>query len=352
MKFLFALLCLIPLFSPHKIVAQQTAGVEKVQKGNKTLVSVPVSVNDRDGRYIAGLKKEDFKVYRDGAEQKIAHFATYDEPVNIALLIDTSGSTSNTLPEIKEAAENFIELMNPNDRCLIATFDAQINVLSNLTSNQKALKDALAKIVTAQKEGSVLLNAVSEIAQKSFAGAPGRKAIVVLSDGKDYGSTIARNELLNRLEESDASIYSIFYQTGTGFNKMKIDPNGQPQEAKPEKKPKEKKPKKKKKGYSIVIPGRGDVYTPEEVKLSQKLADIEAVNVLQKMSDTTAGRFYLSDTPKLREVFRQIAGELRQQYRLGFYSPDADAALHEIVVKVDRPNVVVRARGKFRGELR
>lgn len=337
---------------PFELSAQETNAPDKTQKGDKQLVSIPVTVSDRDGRYIPGLKKDDFTLYENGVEQKIAFFATYDEPINVALLIDTSESTRNTLTEIKEAAEDFIGLLNPNDRCLIATFDSQLNILAPLTSDLKTMKESLAKVQTAQREGSVLFTAVKQITEKSFADVTGRKVIVVLSDGKDFGSRLTKNELLSDLEESDVSIYSIFYQTGMGFNKLTIDPNGTIKDAKEDKKPKEEKPKKKKKkGYSIIIPGRGDTYTPEEVKLSEKLADIQAVNVLQEMSDTTAGRFYLSDAPNLKGTFKKIAGELRQQYRIGYYSKDAaNAAVNEISVKVGRPEAVVRARGKFRAK--
>lgn len=352
MKIVFALLLFMFLAVPCGLRAQsETAAPEKIQKSGKRLVSVPVTVSDRDGRYIPGLKKDDFTLYENGVEQKIVSFATYDEPINVALLIDTSESTRDTLTEIKDAAEDFIKLLNPSDRCLIASFDAQLNVLTPLTSDLKTMKESLAKVQTARREGSILFGAVREIAEKSFAGVPGRKVIVVLSDGKDFGSALTKNELLGELEESDVSIYGIFYQTGMGFNKLTVSPNGQVKEADEDKKPKEEKPKKKKKkkGYTVTIPLRGDIYTPEEIKLSDKVADIQAVNVLQQMTDTTAGRFYLSDAPNLKGTFKRIAGELRQQYQIGYYTKDSEgAAVSEISVKVGRPEAVVRARPKFR----
>jgi VWFA-related protein len=176
--------------------------------------------------------------------------------------------------------------------------------------------------------------------------------IVLLSDGKDFGSSLTRNQLLNQLEESDVAIYSIFYQTGVGFNKIEVAPDGTIKEGKESKKNEKKKPQKKKKNYSILIPLRGDVFTEEELKLSAKVADIEAVNSLRALSDTTAGRFYQSDTPNLSGVFKRIAGELRQQYQLGYEARDAanDAGTRDIIVKVNRPDAVVRARGKFRAK--
>jgi VWFA-related protein len=341
MKIIFVLLSLVLLTLPVELRAQANES-DKIQKSNKTLVSVPVVVSDRDGHYIPGLKKEDFTVYQDGVKQNIALFATYEEPLNIALLLDSSGSTEDVLKEIKDAAKDFVKLLNPKDQCLVATFDSQVKILNPFTSNQKTLKNSLGNVRSAQIGGTVMYRAVEQLLQNSFANVQGRKVIVLLTDGKDFGSGITKDELSNQLEESDVLIYTIFYKTGAGSNK--------PAAAKKEKP--SKKNKKKKKGYSILISGPVYVPTEEEVELHEKNDEIEAVDALKKMSDTTAGRFYQSDTPKLREVFKKVAGELREQYRLGYHSKDAanDAAVHDIIVKVDRPDAVVIARGKFRGE--
>jgi VWFA-related protein len=351
MRIIFALLSLVFLALPHDARAQSVAP-DRIQKGNKMLISVPVIVSDQEGRYISGLKKDDFTLFENDVEQKIAYFSTYDEPINIALMIDTSGSTKESLKDIKDAAGDFVDLLNRNDKCLVATFDAEIKILNALTSDQKIIKESLAIVAPAQKEGTVLLNAVQQIAQNSFTDVPGRKVIVLLSDGKDFGSSLTRNQLLSQLEESDVAIYSIFYQTGVGFNKIEVAPDGTIKEGKESKKNEKKKPQKKKKNYSILIPLRGDVFTEEELKLSAKVADIEAVNSLRALSDTTAGRFYQSDTPNLSGVFKRIAGELRQQYQLGYEARDAanDAGTRDIIVKVNRPDAVVRARGKFRAK--
>ncbi len=350
MKIIFALLFLMVLILPIQLHAQ-IAESDKIKKTKKILVSVPVMVSDREGRYIPGLKKEDFTIYQDGVKQNITFFATYNEPLNIALLLDTSVSTKDTLEKIKDAAKDFIELLNPNDQCLIATFDSQVNVLNSFTSNQQTLKNSLDKVQTAAQDGTVTHSAVEQITQKSFNNVQGRKVIVLLSDGKDYGSSITKDALLNQLEESDVSIYTVFYKTGAGSNKLVIGSDGTVKKGK-ESKPKKKKPQKKKKGYSVFIPAQTGLPSDEAIEFLERNADIEAIDSLKAMSDTTAGRFYVSDTPKLREVFKKIAGELRQQYRLGFHTKDAatDTTVHDIIVKVERPDVVVHARGKFRAK--
>ena len=350
MRFIYALLFLFFLNSTTAVSAQTVVN-DSVKKSGKTQVSVPVTVSDREGRYITGLKKGDFTLYEDGVEQPISSFAAFDEPVNVALLLDTSGSTRETLDQIKSAAKDFIELLNPNDQCLIATFDARVNVLSQLTSDHKLLKKSLTEAQTAEKAGSVVFNAVEQLAQTAFNGAEGRKVIVLLTDGKDFGSSLSKKQLFDDLEESDVSIYPIFYKTGAGFNKIKVTADGTVTEAKPDKKKKEKKPKKQKKNYSILIPMNGNAETPAEIKLRGEIADVDAVGLLTEMSDATAGRFYQSDAPNLSGIFKRIAGEIRQQYRLAYRSKNTGkVTVHEIRIKVSRTDAVIHARGKYRAE--
>lgn len=352
MKFIYAVFFLILLGLSIESAAQ-TVVSDMIQKRGKTRVNVPVTVADREGRYITGLKKDDFILFEDGVEQKIASFSTLEEPINVALLLDTSGSTKDSLEEIKKAAAEFIGLLNSQDKSLIATFDSEVNILSTLTNDRKELENSLQKARTNEKEGSVLFNAIKQISQKSFNGVEGRKVIIVLSDGKDFGSSIGKNELISQLEESDVSIYSIFYQTGGGFNKMTISPDGTLKESeKSATAETTEKKKKKKKKFSIIIPTRSDSFSEQEAKNLARAADAEAVNTLQTMSDTTAGRFYQSDTQNLRGVFKKISGELRQMYQLAYDSEETvkDVSVRQIVVKVRRDDAVVRARGKFRAE--
>src|SRR5215204_4942236 len=345
MRIISAFLCLLLL---SFVIAAQS---------DRTFISVPVSVSDREGRYISGLEKDDFVIYQDGKEQKVTFFATEDEPVSVALLIDTSESTKAVLTDIREAAKVFVELLNKNDKCLVATFDSEIRVLEPFTSDREMLGKSIEKIQTGEKEGTVVFNAINRLTREFFGKTQGRKVIVLLSDGKDYGSSVSKRELLNQLEESDVMIYSIFYQTG----RVQVDSNGavrdaevkQPEIKQPEAAKPEKKEKKKKKKYSIRIDIPRDTNTTEEISLIDKVTSAEAVNVLQEMSDTTAGRFYMSDAPKLSQIFKKIAAEVRQQYRLGFYSKGIadEAAVNAIIVKVNRADAVVRARGKYRKKL-
>jgi Ca-activated chloride channel homolog len=344
MRFIFSLLSLILFFVFSPETFAQNA------KPKKTLVSVPVTVSDRDGLYIPNLKKDDFTIFQDGVKQEIVSFATEDEPVSIVLLLDTSRSTERVLGEIKKAARDFIKQLNPQDKAMIATFDSKVSILNQFTNNQDKLLEAIDNVRIDEKVGTVLRRAVSQITQNSFTPIEGRKALIVLTDGKDFGSYITKNELLEQLQESDVMVYSIFFKTGMDLKRLGINPDGTFQPVSALVKPQQ--PKKKKKGYALVIPDE-DAPSDEEIIIRERKDDAEAMDALKKMSDTTAGRFYLRDVTDLGSAFKQISDELRKQYRLSYYSNTAEVnpVVHDIVVKVSRPDVVVRSRLSVRDKL-
>ncbi|MDQ6785704.1 MAG: VWA domain-containing protein [Acidobacteriota bacterium] len=340
MKIIFALLFLTLLALPSKLQAQNNEP-DTGQETNKSFVSVPVMVSDREGHYIPGLKREDFSVYQDGVKQKINFFSTYNEPLKIALLLDTSKSTRNVIKKIREAAKEFVGSLNANDECEVATFDSQVKIINSFTSNQKVIKNALDKVEINEHGGTLMYNAVKQIAQESFNNVKGRKVIILLTDGNDFGSSVTKGEFMNLLEESDVLIYTVFFKTSNSLDES----------MNAAKRKKIKKPRKKKKDDLNSIPAQAVyVQSDEETVLLEKKDETEAIDSLKKMSDITAGRFYLSTVPDLKKAFKNITGELTQQYRLGYNSKMAanDAAAHDITVKVDRPDVVVRARGTFR----
>src|SRR5437660_4505739 len=128
---------------------QKDAGPEEVGEGDvvrveTTLVSIPVSVMDRDGKYIPNLTKDDFRIWEDGAEQKVAYFASTEKPFTVALLIDTSGSTRFKLGEIQDAAIAFVEQLRADDRVLVVSFSDKIKMLTpQPTSDRNALRYAI-----------------------------------------------------------------------------------------------------------------------------------------------------------------------------------------------------------------
>src|SRR5438128_10285368 len=101
-----------------------------VVRVNTSLITVPAVVMDRNGRYIANLRKEDFRIYEDGVEQNISYFASVEKPFTVALMLDVSGSTQFELAQIRDAANAFVSRFRFNDRVMVITFDRAIHVLS------------------------------------------------------------------------------------------------------------------------------------------------------------------------------------------------------------------------------
>jgi Ca-activated chloride channel family protein len=318
-SWIILLICGVP------VLAQQPAEGQTV-KIETTLVTVPVIVSDKQGRYVSGLKQADFTLYHDRIHQQIDFFADTEEPVNIALLLDTSRSTEMVLVEIKQAAMGFLRQLRASDRALIASFDFRVNVLAPLTGDRARLERAVSLAAIGERLGTRLREAVDETIRHEFKSVKGRKAIIVLTDGKDQGSFVTEEELIEAASEADAPVYSIFYTTGPG---ARPDFGGWP---------------------------GGIRRRATRRRMEQRNQD--AAEFLQQLSEASAGRYFRSEVAVLGGTLDQIFDELRHQYRLGFYPseadpPDAvrsDAQVHQLRVEVARAGVVVRARRGYRME--
>ena len=317
--------CVLLMFIvPAAVLNAQEVDPGEVVKINTALVSIPVVVNDRQGRYMPGLKAEDFTVYDDGNLQTISFFAAEEEPLTVALLLDTSKSTRDVLGKIRDAARDFIKLLQPSDRCMIVSFDYAVHPLSPLTSDRKTLEKAIKKAEIGEFVGTVLRDAIFEVVERSLAGVRGRKALIILTDGKDHGSYPSRSELLYMLEESDAMVYSVFYKTELPFGGFRRG------------------------GRGGGFPPRGPI---ARRRVRAEMEDADAIDFLGQMSETTAGRFYNRDVTDLKKTFQLIADELRMQYRLGYYPPQQNmpgGTIHNIKVKLVHKDMIVRARRTYR----
>ena len=309
----------------------------EVIKVYSNLVSVPVIVSDRNGRYISGLKAGDFKLYDNSAEQKLAYFDAAEAPLNVALLLDTSRSTEGVIDDIRKAAKNFIKDLRPQDRAMIVSFDYGVHKLSSLTSDRKVLERAIKDAHVGEYVGTLLNDALFDVIDRDLRPVNGRKAIVLLTDGRDAGSRVSEEEVLSYATESDAMIYSIYYEPSPMRRR-----NG---------------PFRRGRGiFGGAIPDRQDRFPRQGRPGAQQRRDRQelrgefAIEYLTRLSEVSAGRFYESETTDLKKTFVLIAEELRNQYRLGFYPDELarDGSLHQLRIKVDKPDIAVRARTQYR----
>jgi VWFA-related protein len=325
------------LVSSNAIDAQEPQSIETVRI-DTNLISVPVIVRDRDGRYVPGLRVQDFTILDDGVARDIAFFDAAEEPLNVVLMLDTSRSTEGVLDDIRKAAKNFLNELRPRDRAMIVSFDYALHKLSPLTSDRKLLESAIKHAEIGEELGTVLNDAVMEISASVLQPITGRKAIILLTDGEDHGSLATSAELISAVSHADAMIYSVYYESemrdfGGRDRRGRGGRGGWPGgrcrpffNLTPPQRP-----------GRAQGPGRGG---PRE----------DPVEFLTNLSESTGGRFYRSKKTDLKKTFAMVADELRSQYRLGFY-PDKNATagvLHSLKVKVDRQDVAIRSRYQYR----
>jgi VWFA-related protein len=306
------------------------------------LISVPVIVSDRQGRYVPGLTVQDFKLYDNSVEQKISFFDAAEEPLNILLLLDTSQSTRGVLGDIKKAARNFLKELRPQDRAMVVSFDYEVQKLSPLTSDRKVLETAIKHAEVGRYIGTLLNDAVMETTAEVFQPITGRKAIILLTDGKDAGSRVRAAELISSASEADAMIYSIFYESsfprrfGAGRPPF---------------------PGRRRGGIFGRRGPRFDPLPPQGPGANQRRERQQERNemgaeFLSRLSEVTGGRFYSSKVTDLKKAFDLVAEELRHQYRLGFYpiKMKQDGSLHSLKVRVDVADVAIRSRYQYRAK--
>jgi Ca-activated chloride channel family protein len=272
---------------------------------------------------VPGLKANDFRLLEDGAQVPVALFLTSEDPIKIALLLDTSRSTTTVLDQIKKSASKFLLQMRPQDQATILSFDSDISVLCALTSDFQELGSAIDR-AKAGGSSTRMRDAIIETVQGRFRTMSGRKAIVLLTDGQDHGSGISAEGLLDGVASSSTLIYSIFYH---------VDPRELMKEIL---------------GSSVRLPK--PLKQKEGAKDPWQKREDQAAVFLSEISESSAGKFYRSEVTEFDKAFRQILEELRSQYLLGYY-PDKvklDGKSHALEVRVSMPDAVVRCRRSYR----
>ena len=351
-RFLFFVLILIALTLPALSQQQnqqrprrvagsdsqsKAAGEEEVDEGDvlkvdTQLVSVPAVVTANSGRPMVGLKAENFVVYEDGRQQTLTNFATTQAPFEIALLLDTSGSTRADVGLIRQAANSFIDALRPGDRVAVVAFNSEdagtskiatVEVLSGLTDNRKALKNALENL--GSSNGTPFYDALDRVASEVFRNPPteelrGRRAIVALTDGVDSASEIdfasARQRLLR------TGIASYFVQVNTeDFVEDRLlkdcqDDGRLTLSAKQlDRYRRIFVPKAKSEDY-VDFCGMGSF---ERMEISRALYNL-ARKEMDDLAKASGGKNFTAVTLRdARSAFTLVANEIGTQYSLGYY---------------------------------
>lgn len=269
-------------------------------RGGVELVSLSVTAMEGT-RYVTDLDEHEFEVYEDGARQAITFFSRAQQPVALAILLDTSASMEERLPIAQQAAIGFVRRMGRDDVIEVIDFDSQVRVLQPFTGDVAALETAIRQ--TAVNGSTSLYNAIyislKELKKVRAQSAEEirRQAIVVLSDGDDTSSLVEYEEVLDLAKRSETAIYAIGLRQG---------------------------------------PAGG---ARREFK--------EAEFVLNQLARDTGGRaFYPTTVHDLAKIYEQISQELASQYTLAYSSRNnqRNGAWRRIVVRITRPGISARTR--------
>lgn len=293
--FVFSLFFIFICFSQN-LSAQETE--DDVIKVDSSIVVLNATITESDGKSVAGLKKNQFRVFEDGKEQEINFFQAEEVPFAAVILIDSSGSmtvreTNITFERVRvarAAAVSFLDYLRPDDLAAIYKFDSKIEQIQDFSSNTHA-PDSIFDI---KADGMTVLNdAVYKAAEELAKRTEKRKAIIVLSDGGDTQSRRSAEKALKMAIAAQATIYTI------------------------------------------------DISTPAERTRFQN------INVLKNFAEKSGGRFVSSQNGQsLREILKNLSDELRSQYTLSYQPTNEaqDGKWREIELRVARPNLKIRTR--------
>jgi len=261
-----------PQHTPPPGELQKQGDKNYVISVDTTLIQVPVSVHDKEGRPVNNLAKDQFQVFEDKVQQQIKLFVHEDVPISLGLVIDNSGSMRSKRERVNSAALSFVRESNPADESFIVNFDDSAYLEQDFTSSIGDLMDALDNLDT--RGETALYDAVYLSLEKVVKdGKRDSKALLLVTDGEDNTSKYKFEEVLKQLKESKVTLYAI------GL----LEENDQ----------------------------RGGLFKPPPSK--------KAKQILEQFAESTGGVAYFpKSVDEVEEICKQIAHDLRNRYTLGY----------------------------------
>jgi len=327
---------------------------------NVKVVNVLATVRDKHGNIVNTLNKDDFVLDEDGHPQAIRYFTREtDLPLSLGLLVDTSISQLQVLDQEKTASSAFTNelLREGQDTAFLIHFDHEVELLQDLTSSRQkiatALEDLQAPRYRDQRTsggsggrrgggfggGTLLYDSIFLASDEVLQKQPGRKAIVVLTDGVDHGSKMSLERAIESAQRADTMVYSIYFagQEGGGYHPGMNGPwgggrrgGGWP-------------------GGGGGWPGGGGGYPGGRTDPgSPRVSSEDGKKILQRLSKETGGRmFAVSKKEPINDIYKKIEDELRNQYNIG-YTPDRSSEnssdYRHIHVTTKQKDLIVQAR--------
>lgn len=296
------LLAFLSLYMPVAAAAQATPASPApadadipVLHVNVKLVNVFTNVTDATGAVVGGLSKEDFSVTEDGRAQKIAVFERQSElPLNLVLAIDTSGSVRKDLPLEQDAARRFVHaLLRAQDQMSLLEFSTEVRQVVAFTNQTNRIDKGLSSLrggpATALYDAIYL--ASQNLAVLSAGGKPGRKVLLLVTDGGDTANTVTYAQALEQALRGEVMVYSI------------ID-------------------------------------VPIEASAGR---DTGGEHALITLAEQTGGKYFYASAGGLDKAFAQVSEDLRTQYLLGYYPANQPPGLNFHRIRVTVPRAATEA---------
>ena len=288
-----ALLAAAPLPSaPGAGPEDQQAGV--FRSGAK-MVPVYATVTDSQGALVPNLTREDFEILDNGVRQELVVFENQTQPITAIVMLDSSGSMTNSLKLVNAGAEQFIIRLLPQDKAQVGAFNDKVEFSGTFTSDRDELVAALRELDFGNP--TRLYDAIDQSLDR-LGAVEGRRVIVVLTDGDDNSSKVGQGDVLSRALADEVMIYGIGLESDyfDGMRRVRTNPD----------------------------------------------------RVVRKLAEETGGGYYLlKATADLNTTFTRIAQELHSQYVLGFSPTLLDGKVHKLTVNVKRPGMKARARKSY-----
>lgn len=336
------------------------------------LINVNATVTDADGRFVRGLRQEDFRVYQDGQLQEITHFASERVPVSLGILLDTSSSMDDAkMAAAREALNRFLlQLLGPDDEVFLYRFDSSPELVHGWTTDKRKVSEALERVVPAGS--TAMYDALAEAVPLVQAGRHQKKALVLISDGNDTISRMLLEDLKAQVRATEILVYAIGIDEqiitepvrtgqrwrGDGGEALFAQGRGRPR---PFPFPRPGRPG----GLPprpVPIPGNPPRFPPAPPpdtppiggvprNSGRRQSDEDRVNaaILREITDASGGRTEIVRSARdLNPATASIADELSRQYYLGYASTVLrDGRWHAIRVEVVRGDYTVRSRSGF-----
>src|SRR5215471_7535108 len=287
------------LISSFVLLAQDRSQPQKQGKDDYTLsiealeVQLPISVVDKEGRPLDGLKQENFQIFEDKVQQTIKTFRHEDIPLSLGLVIDNSGSMRNKRERVNSSALAFVRESNPEDESFIVNFDDSAYLEQDFTSSIGDLIDALENI-DARGE-TALYDALYLAAEKvTKDGKKDKKAILLISDGEDNASKYGINKVFEALRQSKVTVYAV--------------------------------------GLLEEDDQRGGLFKKPPSK--------KAKEDLIKFAEITGGQAYFpKNLDEVEELVKHIAHDIRNHYTITYTPTNTklDGSWREVTVKINLP---------------